>query len=107
MKKLLASMLCIAVPAFAQAPADAPIADAPGTSVLLKKGDPAPFDGRELSMPENLRRGKNEADCKATLADATSNGVLLPKAAVGTLIGGAAAAVIATIVLGVALATKK
>jgi hypothetical protein len=81
--------------------------DAPGVSVRLRAGETAPFDGRLLSLDENLRRGKSAATCTATLADAEANGVLLPKPAVATLISAAAAAVIASISLGIYVAAKK
>lgn len=114
MKTLIALMLCSSI-ALADPPAthfatpsDAPLAaDEPGVSVRLQKGDPAPFDGRELSLDENLRRGKETTDCKTTLADAQANGVLLPRAGVAVLISGAAAAVVTSIVLGIALASRK
>lgn len=44
--------------ALAQAPSDAPLADIPGTSVRLATGQPAPFPGRLLSEPEQVRREK-------------------------------------------------
>jgi hypothetical protein len=88
-------------------PGDAPLADVPDVSVRLAMGQPAPFAGRLLSPEENVRRAKRTADCEATLADAEGNGVLLPRPAVAALISGAAAAVVTSIVLGVALASKK
>lgn len=107
MTRLVTLLLCVAVPALAEPPADAPLApDVPDTSVRLVMGQAAPFPGRLLSDEENLRRARVTADCRATLAEAEGN-VLLPKAAVAVLISGAAAAVITSITLGVALAMKK
>lgn len=106
MKTLIAVCLTASI-AFAQAPADAPIADVPATSVRLEQGAPAPYAGYLISDAETLRRGKKEANERATLTDATANGVLLPKAAVATLISVGAAAVIAAIATGAALAAKK
>lgn len=106
MKKLLSLLVVVSVPALADPPADAPVVDVAGTSVHLAAGQPAPFPGRLLSDPENVRRAKVAADCKATLADAEQN-VLLPKPAVAALISVAAAAVVSSITLGVALAMKK
>ena len=79
----------------------------PDTSARLHKGDAAPFDGWLASDAEVLRRGKSKANTEGTLDNAQANGQLLPKAAVIALIGTAAAAVVADIVLGVALAAKK
>jgi hypothetical protein len=105
MRTVIALLLCSSV-ALADPPGDTPLADVPDTSVRLVLGQPAPFAGRLLSPEENVRRAKKLADCEATLADA-EQGVLLPKPAVAVLISGAAAAIIASVVLGVALAAKK
>jgi hypothetical protein len=104
--KTIALLLVVAVPALADPPADAPVVDMPGTSVHLPAGQPAPFPGQLLSDEENIRRAKVAADCKATLADA-EQGVLLPKPAVAALISVAAAAIISSVTLGIAVATKK
>jgi len=101
MKKLVVLLLCAAVPALADPPADAPLADVPNTSVRLTKGTAAPFDGYLVSDAETMRRGKKEANENGTLTDAEQNGMLLPKAAVAALIAGAAAAIAAAISLGV------
>lgn len=106
MKTFIAVLLCSFI-AFADPPPDAPVADLPGVSVRVVAGQPAPFDGRLLSDEENVRRAKKEASERATLVDAQANGVLLPKPAVALLISAGAAAVITSIVLGVALATKR
>jgi hypothetical protein len=111
------TLLCCGA-AFADPPKDAPTvsecdkpgapADVPGTSYCIRTaGEPAPIPGRLLSFDENRARGKDAADCKGTLANAEANGVLLSKAGAAALISGAAAAVVASIVLGVALAAKK
>lgn len=105
MKTIVAAMLCSSL-AFADPPVDAPMADELGVSVLIKHGDPAPFDGRLLSMDENIARAKRAVECKATLAAAEEN-ALLPKPVVALLISAAAAAVITSIGLGIALAVKK
>jgi hypothetical protein len=100
-------LLIVAMPALADPPGDAPLADVPDTSVRLVMGQPAPFAGRLLSPEENVRRAKKQSDCEATVADAEANGVLLPKPAVAALISGAAAAVITSIVLGGLAAAHK
>lgn len=120
--KTFVAVLLVSSLAFAQAPAalpaDAPTVsdcdkpgaqpDVPGTSVCIRKaGEPAPFPGRLVSFDENKRRAKKEANERGTLTDAESNNVLLPRAAVATLISAAAAAVITSITLGIALAVKK
>lgn len=107
MKTLIAVLLCAAVPAFAQAPADAPIADEPGTSVRLGLGEPAPFAGRLLSPEENKRRGQSKADCVETIADAKANNVLLPKPAVAAILTVAVVSVLSVVTLGTALALKR
>lgn len=68
--------------------------DAPGVSVRLRAGETAPFDGRLLSLDENLRRGKDAVDCKAELASAKENSwvskPVLVSVIVGALVVGAA-----------------
>lgn len=86
------TILLFLVPAlaFAQEPADSPVLapDVPEVSVRLRPGEQAPFDGRLLSLDENLRRGKDAVDCKAELADAKEN-VWTSKATLVVVIVGA------------------
>lgn len=65
MKKLIAMLLIVAVPALADPPADAPVkspcddgpADVPGKSACIRSaGDPAPFAGRLESFDTHLSR---------------------------------------------------
>src|SRR5262245_65815362 len=77
MKKLLAVLLAVAVPAAAEETcADAP-PNVTGDSACLEQGEPAPFRARALSFPEHLRREKvNERN--ATLwADVTQGDVVV------------------------------
>lgn len=108
MSKVIATgLLLVCGAAWADGPADAPLADVPGTSVHLLATQAAPFTGYLVSDAETERRGKKDAKCAGTAADAQANGVLLPKVAAGTVIGVAAAAVITSIALGIAYAAKK
>lgn len=105
MRAALALLRCVAVPSFAAAP-DAPLLDAPGASVRLEAGQPAPYTGQLLSDAENLRRAKRTAACEGTLeaAQAPSN-VLLPKAAlVAIIIGSVVLSAAAGAAVGVAAA---
>ena len=107
MKTALALLLVCGTAWADPAPGDTPLADVPGTSVHVVTGQVVPFTGYLVSDDETLRRGKSKVDCKGTLADAQTNGVLVPKAVLGTVIGVAAAAVVTSIVTGIALAAKK
>lgn len=84
--------------ALSQAPdTDSPVLapDIPETSVRLRAGETAPFDGRLISLDENLRRGKQWVDCKAELDDAKQNvwtsKPILITVIVGAVVLGAAA----------------
>lgn len=107
MIKTFVAALLVSCVALADPPADAPIADVPGASVHLAAGQSAPFAGYLVSDDETLRRGKAKGNLAGTLADAEANGVLLPRAAVAALIGAGAAAVVASISLGIALAATR
>lgn len=98
MRTLIAVMLCSSL-AFADPPADAPLKvhacgtreadlDASGCAVILKKGDPAPFDALALDEQENVRRTRDRADKTGTLEKAEAGYVLMPKGALAALITG-------------------
>lgn len=92
--KLIALLLVVALPAYAAEPLDTDTPtlspDVPDVSVRLRAGETAPFDGRLLSLNENLRRGKDAVDCRAELAKAHES-QLLPTGAVIAIIAGAVA----------------
>lgn len=93
--------------ALAQAPADAPLADLPGTSVRLAAGELAPFPGRLVSDPEAVRREKVNASNAAELASYKGpENVTLTKGAVVAI--GAGGLVLGAIITGliVGLAPK-
>lgn len=117
MKKLIALLLCVALPAFAaDTPADAPKvetcadgpADVPGASACLEPGQPAPFRARALSFAEHQRREKIDAR-NADLWDGITQGdvVVVSKPAFYVMIAGGTAAVITSIVLGGLAASHK
>lgn len=113
MKTLVATLLVSSL-AFAQEPGsgftvpeDSPVLapDVPEVSVRLRAGETAPFDGRLLSLEENLRRGKDAVDCKAELSEAKTNvwtrpGVIVAMVLSAFAVGGAVA-------VGATLALKK
>lgn len=74
--------------------------DVPNVSVRLRAGETAPFDGRLLSLDENLRRGKEAVDCKAELSSGKENAWISKPVLVGIIVGavalGAAVGVSAT-----------
>lgn len=114
--KLIALMLCVALPAFAADPVDAPKeelcvdgpADVPDASVCLEIGETAPFRARALSFPEHQRRERINAR-NADLFDGITRGdvVVVSKPAFYALIAGGTAAVVASIVLGGLAAAHK
>lgn len=61
--------------------------DVPEISVRLKPGETAPFDGRLISLHENLRRGKVTAECKAELASAKENEWVSKPVLIGLIVG--------------------
>lgn len=112
MKKLLAVLLVVALPAFAEETcaelATKGVTDVTGESVCLEQGEPAPFRARALSFPEHLRREKvNERN--ADLWEGVTHGdvVVVSKPALYTLIAGSTASVVALIVLGGLAAAHK
>lgn len=104
MRTFVAVLLCSSL-AFAEAP-DAPIIeDIPGSTVRLRTGEPAPFDGQLLSFDEQVRRGKRLATAEAEL-EAAHASVLVSKPVLVALILGSIAAG-AAIATGVTLAVKR
>lgn len=89
MKTVLAVLLISSV-ASAFTPEDSPTLapDVPEVSVRLRAGETAPFDGRLLSLEENLRRGKDAVDCKAELSTAKESVWMSKPLIVGLIIGG-------------------
>lgn len=104
--KTLALMLFVALPAYAAD--DAPLADVPGASVHLTTGQPAPFAGRLVSDDEHVKREKvNERNATFYADVITGDALVVSKPVFYVVIGGAAAAVVAAVALGVAFAAKK
>lgn len=87
--KTFTALLLIASLAGAAEPDDTPTLapDVPNVSVRLRAGETAPFDGRLLSLDENLRRGKDAVDCKADLAEAKTNTWVPKPVLVGVIVG--------------------
>jgi hypothetical protein len=85
-------VLLIASTAFAQAPADAPLADpdAQGRSLILEQGEITPYRGVLLDEQEAVRRERARVRAEATLQKA-EEGVLLPRGALIAIISGVAA----------------
>ena len=106
-------LLLISSLAWAEPPADAPIADPPipdlpprGLVVELEAGALVPWAATCLDKPQARRAAKLEAYYRGKAADLVQPGnTTLPTAAVVAVIGTGAAAVITSIVLGVALAS--
>ena len=108
--KTLFLLLLLPSLALAQAPADAPLADIPGTSVRLSTGQEAPFPGRLVSDPESVRREKVNERLAGELASlkAPENVTLTKGALVGIAAGSAvAAAIVATVIVLFVAPTKK
>jgi len=103
---LTAGLVMCSSLAFAD-PADAPLLDEPGVSIHLVAGQLAPFQGYLVSDDETKARGKELAKCRGTLAYENVNDVVMPKLAIAALISAGAAAVVTSIALGVALASKR
>lgn len=100
--KTLLLLVLLPTLALAQAPADAPLADLPGTSVSLTTDQPAPFPGRLLSGEEQVRRGKVNEREHAELAELKKpENLTLTKVQFGAIVGGSAvvAAIITTVVI--------
>lgn len=97
MKTLLATLLVSSL-AFADplpgsgftVPEDTPTLapDVPEVSVRLRAGETAPFDGRLLSLEENLRRGKSAVECKGELDEAKTNLWMSKPLVIGLIVGG-------------------
>jgi hypothetical protein len=101
---VLLTLLCSAV-TFAQTPSDAPLADIPGTSVKVKQGEPAPFDGRLLSLDENKRRGTVDAskDAELTSLKAPENITVTKGQLTGVIVGSVVVtAIVTALVVGFA-----
>lgn len=92
--------VCLSMPCIAQEPApatfapDAPLA--PGKSVSLQAGEPAPFRGQLLDEQEQVRRARVSARNAAELADLKKGNVTMsvPVAiaiVAGCIVAGAAA----------------
>lgn len=105
--KILLLLVLLPSLSLAQVPSDAPLADVPEVSVRLEQGAPAPFPGRLLSEPEQVRRGKVAERDRAELLELKKpENITLTK---GQLIGiVAGSAVVAAVVTGliVGLAPK-
>ena len=107
-------LLLISSLSWAEPPADAPIADPPipdlparGLVVELDAGAVVPWPATCLDKPQARRAAKLEAYYRGKATDLVGPGnTTLPTAAVIAIVGTGAAAVIASIVLGVALASK-
>ena len=107
--KVIVLLLIVALPAYAAEEAtDTPVLspDVPNVTVRLRAGETAPFDGRLLSLEENLRRGKSAVDCRAELAKAQES-ALLPVPALIAIIGGSLALGVAVGAGVTALALRK
>lgn len=61
--------------------------DVPEVSVRLRPGETAPFDGRLLSLDENVRRAKSAVECRAELASARENVWLSKPVVIGVIVG--------------------
>ena len=61
--------------------------DLPGVSVRLRPGEVAPFDGRQVELEENRRRGAAIADCRGELASAKENAWMSKGAVVALIVG--------------------
>ena len=87
MKTTIALLL---ISSIALADEDAPTLapDVPDVSVRLRAGETAPFDGRLLSLEENLRRGKDTVDCKAELSAAKENAWVSKPVLISLVVGG-------------------
>lgn len=87
---LLASSLAFADPPADSLTVDSPVLapDVPNVSVRLRPGEQAPFDGRLVSLDENLRRGKALADCRGELASAKENTWVSRPVLVAVIVGG-------------------
>ncbi|MDP1824893.1 MAG: hypothetical protein Q8L48_16675 [Archangium sp.] len=101
-------VLCLAAPAAAQEPAavvfpaDAPIA--PGRSVKLATGEPAPFPGQLVDEQEQVRRERVNARNEAFGKDLVKGNVIVSTPAFIAIVVGAVAAGVAA-GFGIAKAT--
>jgi hypothetical protein len=87
-------------PAIGDAPVDTK------DSARLLPGWGAPFEGQLISKDEQLRREKVNAACKGELEAAKTDNVLVPKPAFIALAATGAAAIVASVVMGVLYAMK-
>lgn len=90
MRALLCVVLIASQATFASEPDDSPVLapDVPEVSVRLRPGETAPFDGRLLSLDENVRRAKSAVECRAELASAKES-VWMSKPTIIALVAGA------------------
>jgi hypothetical protein len=104
MKTAFALILCSSL-AFAQAPADAPLADEVGRSNRVEEGEITPYAGQLIDEKEMVRRERINARNDAMLSKAKESALLPVPALVAIIVG----AVLLGAVAGTAvtLAVKK